>query len=85
MRKPEQLDEIARTCRTLISFAERDGVEINDGNVVDLIADNLTHLPLDTIRDALVVAGLAHRFPRATSQHRGTARLPHEGGPAHDR
>lgn len=71
---------IAAEARAIIGRAEADGVEVNDGNVVDLLADNIEHAPLDTLRDALVVAGLAHRFPRATSRHWGGKRAPHEGG-----
>lgn len=62
---------IAGEARGIIAAAEADGVAIDDGNVVDLLADHLTRVPLDTLRDALVVAGLAARFPRATRRHLG--------------
>lgn len=64
------LTDLARFCRERIEAAEHDGLEINDGDVVDLIADN-SDAPLDTIRGALVVAGYAPRFPNATHKHRG--------------
>jgi hypothetical protein len=64
-----QLTTIAEQCRAIIKSAESAGLQIDDGNVLDLCADNLPRLPLDTIRDALVVAGLAARFPNATRRH----------------
>ncbi len=64
------LTALATFCRERIEAAEHDGLEITDGDVVDLIADH-TDAPLDTIRDALVVAGYASRFPRATHHHQG--------------
>jgi hypothetical protein len=60
------LIELAKFCLECINDAEKDGVKIDDGNVVDLIADN-SDAPLVTIREALVVAGLSHQFPNATS------------------
>ncbi len=68
---PPTLLAIAADCRRIIEAAEADGLTIGDGDVVDLIADNTPHA-LQTIREALVVAGYAPRFPRAThprSQH----------------
>ena len=59
------LTDLARFCRERIEAAEADGLEITDGDVVDLIADN-SDAPLQTIREALVVAGYSSRFPRAT-------------------
>lgn len=71
MKQPQLLVNIAQSCRALVERADQAGIRLDDGNVVDLIADSLTELPLDTIRDALVVAGLAPRFPKATAKHRG--------------
>lgn len=59
------LTELAKFCGERIRAAELDGLEISDGDVVDLIADN-SDAPLQTIREALVVAGYSARFPRAT-------------------
>lgn len=62
-------DTQTRNILAVIRKAERDGVVIDDGNVVDLIADNITSFTtLNDIRAALVHAGLASRFPRATRQ-----------------
>jgi len=65
------LTELATFCRERIEAAEADGLEISDGDVVDLIADN-SDAPLETIRAALVVAGYAPRFPNATRGRDGT-------------
>lgn len=48
----------------IIADAEASGVTIDDGNVVDLIADN-TEASLPNIRAALIGAGLNNRFPKA--------------------
>lgn len=60
------LTALAKFCRERIEAAEADGLEIGNGDVVDLIADN-SDAPLQTIREALVVAGYTQRFPKATS------------------
>lgn len=65
---PPLLTDIASRARRIIEAAETAGVAIDDGNVVDLIADNISDVSLSDIRCALVVAGLAPRFPRATSR-----------------
>jgi hypothetical protein len=65
---PLQLTDIAAYARTLIDAATRDGLSIDDGNVIDLLADNIPRVPLDTFRHALVVAGYSARFPRATTR-----------------
>ena len=63
------LIEIADECHRLIHHAERAGITIDDGNVVDLCANNLNpDISLSDIRCALVVAGLSARFPSATSR-----------------
>lgn len=62
-----KLVDIAKQCRTIIESAESMGVTIDDGNVVDLCADNLPDkVSLQDIRCALVVAGFAVRYPKAT-------------------
>ena len=63
--KVAPLTALATFCRERIEAAEADGLEISNGDVVDLIADH-SDAPLQTIREALVVAGYASRFPRAT-------------------
>lgn len=64
-----QLTEIAARCRSVVEGAERAGLVIDDSNVVDLCADNLPdNISLTDIRRALVVAGLASKFPLATSR-----------------
>ena len=63
------LTDIATRASALIAAAEADGVVIDDGNVIDLLADNITRASLDDLRCALVVAGYAQRFPRATSRN----------------
>lgn len=60
------LAEIAAQVRPLIERAESAGVVIDDGNIVDLIADNV-YASIEDIRTAIVAAGLAQRFPRATA------------------
>lgn len=60
------LTELAADARRAIEDAERAGITIDDGNVVDLLADRHPSLSLRTLRHALVSAGLAKRFPRAT-------------------
>jgi hypothetical protein len=66
---PDTLIEIARKARELIQSAEASGLEVDEGNVVDLIADNVD-ASLDDIRAALVVAGYGDRFPRAIAGKR---------------
>lgn len=61
---PIDLVGVAQAARFLIRGAERDGISIDDGNVVDLIADNIP-VSLWDIRCALVVAGYGSRFSRA--------------------
>lgn len=56
-------------CRQTIEAAEAAGLVIDDGNVVDLIADNC-NASLRDIREALVYAGFAQRFPQATQRNR---------------
>lgn len=58
------LIDLANFCKRKIAAAEKDGLIIDDGTVVDFIADN-SNAPLATIRSALVVAGLRDRFPFA--------------------
>jgi hypothetical protein len=64
---PMLLVDIAIGARLAIADAEAAGVAIDDGNVVDLLADRYTNVSLMDIRSALVVAGYSERFPKATS------------------
>lgn len=56
---------IAKRVVHIIEQAEKNGVVIDNGNVIDLLADNVM-LPLDTLRRALAMSAIAHRFPQAT-------------------
>ncbi len=67
--KPPRLLDIAMQARGTIAAADMAGLMINDSNVIDLLADNIPDVPLNTLRDALVVAGLSPRFIVAT-RHR---------------
>jgi hypothetical protein len=70
--KPYKLIDIATQVRAVIKAAEHDGLSVDDGNVIDLLADNITeHVSLSDLRSALVVAGYSARFPRATRGNEG--------------
>jgi hypothetical protein len=59
-----QLASIAKVIKAVIRNAEQSGLRVDDGNVTQLLADNL---PKDIcyidIGSALVVAGFSKRFP----------------------
>lgn len=61
------LMDIAVKAREVIANAEADRVVIDDGNVIDLLCDNISSVSIEDLRSALVVAGLATRFPKATA------------------
>lgn len=64
----KSLDDLAEKCCRIIVAAEYDGLEIDDGNVVDLCADNIS-ASLKDIRTALAsVPSLAARFPKAINR-----------------
>lgn len=63
-----QLVDVAAECKRVIDRAERAGVTIDDGNVIDLLADNIVDVSLADLRAALVCSGHGPRFPRATSK-----------------
>jgi hypothetical protein len=68
----------AADARAIIAAARADGVAIDDGNVVDLLLDNLPGAPsIEDCRAALRDAGLAAEFPGAASG-RGRAASPQE-------
>ena len=58
--------QLAREIVSIIDRADKAGVALDDGNIVDLIADNVMGATLDDIRRALVFAGCSGRFPKAT-------------------
>lgn len=57
----------------LVAAARRDGVTIDDGNVVDLLADNFDALRLDECR--ALAAGMGFDVYPAPSEARGTRRV----------
>ena len=79
-----KLIDLAEYCRKAVIAADSVYLEIDDGSIVDLCADQCAtgnwpyhQPPLDDIRDALVVAGLAPRFPKATAKHKGDVNERH--------
>jgi hypothetical protein len=67
---PPNLETLAHNVRQLITVADNNGWAMDDGNVVDYIADNISRASLSDIRTALVVAGYSARFPKATRARR---------------
>lgn len=69
-----KLVDIAEKCDQYIKAAEAAGVEIDNGNVVDLCADQSSceyeegGFSLSDIRTALIVAGYGERFLEATRE-----------------
>jgi hypothetical protein len=64
MNKPyyDKLDlqSIAHACDKVVSDARRVlGHNLGGGSVLDLVADNLDDVPLETLKTALVVAGIS--------------------------
>lgn len=60
------LAQAAELAKQVIAAARADGVAIDDGNVIDLLADNIVPpYPLATLRQLLIVGGMANEFPRA--------------------
>ena len=64
-KSDRRITSLATDCRSTIEAAERDGLVIDAGNVVDLCADNI-EASLSDIRGELIVAGYGERFVRAT-------------------
>ena len=56
----------AKQVQAVIEHANTAGVRIDDGNVVDLLADNIPDATLTEIRQWLVMAGYRNVFPLAT-------------------
>jgi hypothetical protein len=63
---PPLLIDIARDVRRLIMNALAEGACIHEGNVLPILFDAFPHVSPSDLRTALVVAGLAAQFPRAT-------------------
>ena len=67
----EEMKILTQKVRQIVDNATNDGVELNDGNVVDLIVDQLTDDELfhnvspGSVRFAISQAGFAKRFPKA--------------------
>lgn len=53
---------LANDCRVIIQRADHAGVAVDAGNVIDLLADNVTGASLDELRAALDAAGYGDRF-----------------------
>jgi hypothetical protein len=62
-----QLTDVAAECKRVIERADAADVALDDGNVVDLLADNIPHVSLADLRCALVISGHGSRFPKATA------------------
>lgn len=62
--KIRTLRQLSNLCFNRVTAAEADGVHIDDGNVVDLIADQCD-ADLSVIREALALTGFRGRFPKA--------------------
>ncbi len=66
---PMTLVALAKEIRNVIKKAENDGLVIDDGNVVDVVADNVPGESLYAIREALRLSDYERRFPKATGIH----------------
>jgi len=62
---PMPTTEIAKFAAALIEGADKAGLTIDNGNVIDLLADNITAPDLRTLRAALSLTGYAERFNAA--------------------
>lgn len=57
---PLQLMSIARACRIVVLEAREALGDIPRASLLDLVADNLTDVPLETLKAALVCAGVGY-------------------------
>jgi hypothetical protein len=63
--KPIKLIDIAQQCRGIVLRARRAlGEDLGGCSMLDLVADNITHVSLDDLRAALVIAGVGYRGGR---------------------
>lgn len=54
------LMSIAGVCRQIVLAAEKDLGPLKKATYLDLVADNIPDVPLETLRAALVVAGVGY-------------------------
>ena len=63
--KPMKLIDIAQQCRGIVLRARRAlGEDLGSCSMLDLVADNITHVSLSDLRAALVIAGVGYRGGR---------------------
>lgn len=60
--------ELGTQAGELIEKAIAAGIEIDSGNVIDLLADNITRASLPELRAALAMSKYAGRWPDAERQ-----------------
>lgn len=59
---PTQLTDIAAKCREIVLRAQEAlGPDLGGMSMLDLVADQITDLPLRTLEDALVIAGVNYK------------------------
>jgi hypothetical protein len=63
--QPMSLARNAMFFRALIDSADKAGEIINDNTIINFIAGRYQRMPLNDIRDTLIVAGFTQRFPNA--------------------
>lgn len=59
MYNPQDLMSIAIECRRLFDDCARVSPDLFGCTVLDLCADRIPDVPLDTLKDAIVVSGIA--------------------------
>ncbi len=57
---PLNLMSIAGECRRIVLAAEKDLGPLAKKSYLDLVADNIPDVPLETLKAALVVAGVGY-------------------------
>ena len=57
---PPLLMDLAQQCRAIVIRAREDLGEIPRAALLDLVADNIPDVPLRTLQDALVCAGVGY-------------------------
>ena len=57
---PLNLMSVALECRRVVLAAEKDLGKLPRASYLDLVADNLPDMPLETLKCALVVAGVGY-------------------------
>jgi len=62
---PPTLLQLAREARKIHAAAVRDlGPDLGGGSLLDLLADNMPQVPLDTLEHVIVVASLPRHPPK---------------------